>query len=43
MTFSGMGIYRAETGKLVEEWFVDDSRAIFEQIGAIPILREASA
>lgn len=40
--FSGMGIYRAEDGKLVEEWFVDDSRAIFEQIGAIPVLRDAS-
>jgi predicted ester cyclase len=38
--FSGMGIYRAQGGKLVEEWFVDDSRAIFEQIGAIPVLRE---
>lgn len=38
--FAGMGIYRASGGKLVEEWFVDDSRAIFEQIGAIPALRE---
>lgn len=43
VTFAGMGIYRAEGGKLVEEWFVDDSRAIFEQIGAIPVLREADA
>jgi predicted ester cyclase len=42
VTFAGMGIYRAERGKLVEEWFVDDSRAIFEQIGAIPVLREAN-
>ena len=39
VTFSGMGIYRADGGKLVEEWFVDDSRAIFEQIGAIPVIR----
>lgn len=39
VTFSGMGIYRAHAGKLVEEWFVDDSRAIFEQIGAIPVIR----
>ena len=38
--FYGMGIYRVESGKLVEEWFIDDSRAIFEQIGAIPELRE---
>jgi steroid delta-isomerase-like uncharacterized protein len=38
--FHGMGIYRVEDGRLTEEWFVDDSRAIFEQIGAIPILRE---
>jgi predicted ester cyclase len=43
VTFGGMGIYRAERGKLVEEWFVDDSRAIFEQIGAIPVIREADA
>ena len=42
VTFAGMGIYRAEDGKLVEEWFVDDSRAIFEQIGAIPVIRDAS-
>ena len=42
VTFAGMGIYRAEGGKLVEEWFVDDSRAIFEQIGAIPVIRDAS-
>jgi predicted ester cyclase len=41
VAFSGMGIYRAAGGKLVEEWFVDDSRAIFEQIGAIPELRES--
>lgn len=38
--FHGIGIYRVEAGKLVEEWFIDDSRAIFEQIGAIPRLRE---
>jgi len=38
--FHGIGIYRVERGKLVEEWFIDDSRAIFEQIGAIPELRE---
>ena len=38
-----MGIYRAEGGKLIEEWFVDDSRAIFEQIGAIPVIREKTA
>jgi predicted ester cyclase len=43
VTFAGMGIYRADGGKLVEEWFVDDSRAIFEQIGAIPVLREEDA
>lgn len=43
VTFSGMGIYRAAGGKLAEEWFVDDSRAIFEQIGAIPVLRETPA
>lgn len=42
VAFAGMGIYRAQGGKLVEEWFVDDSRAIFEQIGAIPLLREPS-
>jgi len=41
ISFVGMGIYRAQDGKLVEEWFVDDSRAIFEQIGAIPVLRES--
>jgi predicted ester cyclase len=41
VSFAGMGIYRAEGGQLVEEWFVDDSRAIFEQIGAIPVIREA--
>ncbi len=41
VTFAGMGIYRAQGGKLVEEWFVDDSRAIFEQIGAIPVIRDA--
>lgn len=40
--FYGIGIYRVADGKLVEEWFVDDSRAIFEQIGAIPKLRETS-
>lgn len=38
--FYGIGIYRIEDGKLAEEWFIDDSRAIFEQIGAIPKLRE---
>jgi steroid delta-isomerase-like uncharacterized protein len=38
--FHGIGIYRVEDGKLAEEWFIDDSRAIFEQIGAIPELRE---
>jgi len=43
VTFAGMGIYRAEGGKLVEEWFVDDSRAIFEQIGAIPVIRDPGA
>lgn len=43
VTFSGMGIYRAQGGKLVEEWFVDDSRAIFEQIGAIPVIRAPEA
>jgi predicted ester cyclase len=43
ISFAGMGIYRAEDGMLVEEWFVDDSRAIFEQIGAIPIIREPDA
>jgi steroid delta-isomerase-like uncharacterized protein len=40
--FHGIGIYRVADGKLVEEWFIDDSRAIFEQIGAIPKLRETS-
>jgi steroid delta-isomerase-like uncharacterized protein len=40
--FHGIGIYRVEDGKLAEEWFIDDSRAIFEQIGAIPELRETS-
>ena len=38
--FHGIGIYRIEDGKLTEEWFIDDSRAIFEQIGAIPVIRE---
>ena len=41
--FHGIGIYRVEDGKLVEEWFIDDSRAIFEQIGAIPVLRETGS
>jgi steroid delta-isomerase-like uncharacterized protein len=40
--FHGIGIYRVADGKLVEEWFIDDSRAIFEQIDAIPKLRETS-
>ena len=40
VSFAGMGIYRAEGGKLVEEWLVLDSRALFEQIGAIPELRD---
>lgn len=43
VTWSAIGIYRAEGGKLVEEWFVDDSRAIFEQIGAIPVIRQNTA
>ena len=34
VTFAGMGIYRVENGLLAEEWFVDDSRAILEQLGA---------
>ena len=38
MEFHGIGIYRVEDGKLDEEWFIDDSRAIFEQIGAIPVI-----
>lgn len=37
--FAGMGLYRAERGKLVEEWSHDDSRALLEQIGAIPVIR----
>lgn len=41
LEWAGMGIYRAEAGKLCEEWFVDDSRAIFEQLGAIPMLRDS--
>jgi steroid delta-isomerase-like uncharacterized protein len=40
--FYGIGIYRVEDGKLAEEWFIDDSRAIFEQIGAIPEFRETT-
>ncbi len=40
--FHGIGIYRVADGKLVEEWFIDDSRAIFEQIGAIPEFRDTS-
>jgi steroid delta-isomerase-like uncharacterized protein len=40
LSYTGMGIYRAENGKLVEEWFVDDSRTMFEQIGAIPVIRD---
>ena len=40
--FHGIGIYRVEGGRLAEEWFIDDSRAIFEQIGAIPTLRDTS-
>jgi steroid delta-isomerase-like uncharacterized protein len=42
VAFNGIGIYRVAGGKLAEEWFIDDSRAIFEQIGAIPELRETS-
>lgn len=34
VTFGGMGIYRVQDGLLAEEWFVDDSRAILEQLGA---------
>ena len=42
ITWTGIGIYRVAEGKIVEEWFVDDSRAIFEQMGVIPVLRETS-
>ena len=34
--WAGIVIYRAENGKLAEEWSVDDSRGLFEQLGAIP-------
>lgn len=40
--FHGIGIYRVADGKLAEEWFIDDSRAIFEQIGAIPEFRDTT-
>ena len=32
----GIVIYREENGKLAEEWSVDDSRGLFETLGAIP-------
>ena len=32
----GIVIYREENGKLAEEWSMDDSRGLFEQLGVIP-------
>ena len=34
----GIVIYREQDGKLAEEWSMDDSRGLFEQMGVIPVI-----
>ena len=35
ITWTGIGIYRIDNGRLVEEWFNEDSLGILKQLGAI--------
>ena len=42
VSFSGMNIFRFAEGKIVEEWFQEDTMGMLQQLGFMPAAEQAS-